>query len=99
MSTIVREYIVNLRQEVIKAPRFKRAKRAVKALKEFVKRHLRVEEVKISNELNNYIWNRGIRKPPTKFKIVAKKENNIAYVDLAKESNEKRKENSQQNSA
>jgi len=79
----VREYTINLRREWLKASRFKRAKRAVKALREFIKRHLKVEDVIISNAVNNFIWKRGIRKPPAKITVIAEKKDNKAFVDLA----------------
>ena len=39
-----REYIVPLRKEFKKVPEFRRAKRALKALKQFIARHMRVED-------------------------------------------------------
>lgn len=51
------------------APRGKRTPRAVRMLKEYVKRHMKVENVIISNEINEQIWSRGISKPPRNLKI------------------------------
>ncbi|AAR39213.1 NEQ364 [Nanoarchaeum equitans Kin4-M] len=78
------EYTVNLRKAVLVTSRFKRTKKAVKALKEFVMRHTKAKIVKISQELNKFIWKRGGRKPPTKFTIVVTKEGDTAFVDLKK---------------
>ncbi|MEM4182102.1 MAG: 50S ribosomal protein L31e [Candidatus Pacearchaeota archaeon] len=83
-----REYIVNLRKEVIKVPRYRRAKKAIRALKEFLARHMKVEKrnierVKIDKYLNEEIWYRGIKKPLTKVKVKAKKIKGIVYVELA----------------
>ena len=78
-----REYTLNLRREWLKASRFKRAKRAIKALREFIRRHLKVNEVIISNAVNNYIWKRGIRKPPAKITVMVEKKDDKAFVDLA----------------
>ncbi len=82
-NSLVREYTFNLRHEWLKASRFKRAKRAIKALRELVKRHMKVEEVKISNAVNNFVWNHGARKPPAKIRVIVEKKGNVAYVDLA----------------
>lgn len=75
-------FIINLRREFLKKPRYKRAKKAVTAVKEFISRHLKVEEVKIGRHLNELIWSRGARKPPTKVKVNAFVEENKAYVEL-----------------
>lgn len=56
------------------APRGKRTPRAVRMLKEYVKRHMKVENVIISNEINEQIWSRGISKPPRNLKIRAVKD-------------------------
>jgi large subunit ribosomal protein L31e len=38
-------------------------------LKEYVRRHMKVDTVIISNEINEQIWSRGISKPPRSLKI------------------------------
>jgi len=60
--------ILNLRDSK-KAPRNKRAKKAVKLLRELVKRFTKRKEIWIDNDLNMKIWERGIRKPPKKVKV------------------------------
>ena len=50
-------------------PRGKRTPRAVRLLRAFVKRHMKVENVEISNEVNEELWARGIRKPPRKITV------------------------------
>jgi large subunit ribosomal protein L31e len=73
-----RAYTVNLR-EAWKAPRKHRAPRAIRVLKEFVKRNMKVESVIVSNEINEEVWSRSIEKPPRKLKIraVKDKEGNV----------------------
>ncbi len=61
-----RSYNVPLRKEFMKAPRYKRAKKAVKALKEFIARHMKAEDsskVLVSVSVNNQLWSRGIKNP------------------------------------
>lgn len=80
-----RIYTVNLRREVLKVARWRRAERAVRALRAFVKRHMKVEEdkVKLSERLNNYLWHRGAKNPPTRVRIIAKKlEDGRVEVDI-----------------
>ena len=50
---------------------YKRTPRAIRLLKEFVVKHTKVDQVVITNELNEFMWKRGIRKPPRKIKIRA----------------------------
>jgi large subunit ribosomal protein L31e len=73
-----REYIVPLRKKWLKTPAYKRGPKAIKALKHFLARHMKVEErdtnkILIDRLLNEEIWFRGIKKPPAKIKVKAKK--------------------------
>ena len=54
-------------------PRNKRAKKAIRYLREFMERHFKPESLIISQEVNEAIWARGIQKPPRKIKIRATK--------------------------
>ncbi len=56
-------------------PRTKRSPRAIKAIKEYVKKHMRVEEedVWIDPMVNEAIWGRGIQNPPKKLRVKALK--------------------------
>lgn len=74
-----RTYTVPLRKEWLKAPRWKRTKKAVKALKEFIAKHMKVPErdvnkVKIDSWVNKALWLRGIKKPPHKITVKAIKD-------------------------
>ncbi|MBS7605174.1 MAG: 50S ribosomal protein L31e [Candidatus Bathyarchaeia archaeon] len=67
-------------------PRTKRAPRAIRLLKAFIKRHMKVEEdsIKITSEVNEKIWSRGIQKPPRKIRVrVTKDKEGIVTVHLA----------------
>lgn len=63
-----RTYTIPLRK-VWGPPRGKRTPRAARLLRAFVKRHMKVENVEISNEVNEELWARGIRKPPRKITV------------------------------
>jgi ribosomal protein L31E len=84
-----REYIVPLRRAWIKVPYYRRTKRALRELKEFIAKHMKVpnrdiKKVKIDKWLNIELWKRGIRKPHSKIKVKAKKlENNNVLVELS----------------
>ena len=71
-------YTVNFRKAWI-APRGKRTPRAVRMLRDFVKRHMKTEDVIISNEINEKLWLRSIKKPPRRLRVrvVKDKEGNV----------------------
>lgn len=56
-----------------KGPRNKRAKKAVKYLREYMTRHFKPESLVITQEVNERIWQHGIQKPPRKLKVRATK--------------------------
>ncbi|RJS76157.1 50S ribosomal protein L31e [Candidatus Bathyarchaeota archaeon] len=67
-------------------PRKKHSPKAVRVLRSFVMRHMKVDEesVKITNEVNEKIWSRGIEKPPRKIRVrVTKDTDGIVKVRLA----------------
>ena len=66
-----RIYVINLRKDFIKKPRWKRANRAIRFIREFVKKHMKAERVKISKSINEKIWERSRQKPPGKIRIKA----------------------------
>ncbi|MBI2004109.1 50S ribosomal protein L31e [Candidatus Pacearchaeota archaeon] len=83
-----REYIIPLREKVRAVPRYKKTNKAVRTIKEFLARHMKVydgnlNKIKIDKYLNEYLWFRGIRKPPYKVKVKAIKEGEIVKVELA----------------
>lgn len=85
---IEREYVIPLRPEWRKVSRYKRANKAVKAVKEFLARHMKIRDrdlnkIKVDKLLNEAIWSRGIKNPVTKVKVKAIKEGDIVRVELA----------------
>ena len=70
MAEWERLYTIHLRDGFIRAPRYKRAKKAVNYLREFVQRHAKTEKVSISRKVNEYIWSRGIKNPPPRVRVV-----------------------------
>ncbi len=68
-----REYIIPLRKEFQKAPKYKRAKKTIKALKEFLAKHMKSDNIKIGKYLNLKVWEHGIKNPPHKLKVKTEK--------------------------
>jgi len=85
----IKEYIIPLRAKWNKVPRYKRANKAIKAIKEFLLRHLKIRDkdlskIKIDKYLNEFVWFRGIRKPPAKVRVNVTVESNGTFkVELA----------------
>jgi len=86
-------YTIPLRRAWI-SPRKKRTPRAMRILKSFVKKHMKLrteaegeeeaERLVISNEVNERIWGRGIEKPPRKIRVRAvKNKEGVVTVYLA----------------
>jgi large subunit ribosomal protein L31e len=86
-----REYIVPLRRGWLRVPYYRRAGKAVKTLKEFIARHMKIpnrdiKQVKLDTFLNEELWFRGRRKPPAKIKVKISMEKNNFIVKLAEPS-------------
>jgi large subunit ribosomal protein L31e len=67
-------YTIPLRHVHVVTPRGRRAPRAVRDVRDFVARHMKAEEVAMSNEVNNALWARSINKPPRKITVRAVKD-------------------------
>lgn len=65
-----RTYTIPLRSECLKVPIFLRARKSIKAIRNFTMKHMKVEDVKIGKYLNLKIWERGSRHPPSKVQVV-----------------------------
>jgi len=82
-----RIYVIPLLKEWSKVPRYKRSKKAIKAIREFLVRHMKIRDrdlnkIRIDKFVNEEVWFRGIKKPPKKIKIKAIKEGDIVRVYL-----------------
>jgi len=57
------------------SPRKRISPRAVRMIRSFVMKHMKVDSdsVKITNEVNEKVWSRGIEKPPRKIRVRAAK--------------------------
>ena len=87
---IEREYIIPLRHRWKIVPRYQRTNKAIRSVKEFLARHMKVRDrdlnkIKLDRYLNETIWHRGIKNPPARIKVLAIKEGDIVRaraVDL-----------------
>jgi large subunit ribosomal protein L31e len=83
MAKLERTYNIPLRQKFQRAPKYRRAKRAVTEVKNFLSKHMKSADVKIGGNLNNHIWANGIRNPPHHVKVTAvRDESGTVKVEL-----------------
>lgn len=78
-----RTYTIPLRKEFLKSARWRRSKKAVSVVRSFVTQHTKSEEVKVGKWLNETIWKRGSKNPPSRVRVDVKKEENYAIVELS----------------
>jgi len=83
-------YTVNFRKAWI-TPEYKRTNRVVGILREFAKRHMKTDDIKIDQYLNRYLWQRGKRNPPRKIRVrMSKDETDTVVVSLYEEFKERK---------
>ena len=83
-----REYVIPLRDKVRSAPRYKKTPKAVKTVKQFLVRHMKIRDrdlrkIKIDPLLNEILWFRGIKRPPHKIKVKVIKSGELVTVQAA----------------
>ena len=60
-----------------------RAVRAINMIKEFARHHMKVENIKIGEDLAKQIWARGVRRPPRKIRVrMSKTDEGFILVSL-----------------
>ena len=87
IEKIEREYVIPLREKGRSVPRYKKTPKAIKTVKEFLVRHMKIRDrdlkkIKIDKSLNEVLWFRGIKNPPHKIKVKAIKQGEIVRVEL-----------------
>ena len=63
-----RVYTINLGKVLLSQSQH-RAVRAINMIREFARHHMKVETIKIEEELAHQIWARGVRNPPRKIRV------------------------------
>ena len=76
-----RIYTIPLRA-VKKAPRWKRSKRAIALIREFLIRHTKAEYLILDNALNEKIWERGSQKPPSRVRVRVTRQEDTVRAEL-----------------
>ncbi len=90
-----RTYTIPLRKEFLKTARWRRAEKAVNTVRSFVVQHAKAEDVKVGRWLNEAIWKRGAKNPPSRVRVDVKKEDDYVLVELSELPRKAKKEEKQ----
>jgi ribosomal protein L31E len=71
---IERTYNVPLRAGFRNTARYKKTKKAVTTLREFLQQHMKSDKILIGRNLNKFLWKDGIKNPPHHVKVTVIKE-------------------------
>ena len=80
---VERTYTIPLRTSFRNTERYNKSKRATRAVREFLQKHMKSDDVRIGAALNEYIWSRGGRNPPARVSVVCRKDDDgVVFADL-----------------
>jgi large subunit ribosomal protein L31e len=87
-ENLSRVYTVNLGKAWL-TPRYRRTDRVMNMVREFAKKNMKSDNVKIDQELDRHIWSRGKTNPPRKVRVkMIKDEDDVVTVSLYEEPSE-----------
>ncbi|HIH92184.1 TPA: hypothetical protein HA281_05250 [Candidatus Woesearchaeota archaeon] len=78
-----RTYTIPLSRELLKVPAYKKAKKAVRTVQAFIRKHMKAEKVLVGQHLNMKLWEHGIKNPPKNIKVTTTKDDKgVVRVEL-----------------
>lgn len=81
-ESIARIYTINFSKAWL-TPKHKRTDRVINMIKEFAIKHMKSSQIKLDQELNRYIWQKGKTNPPRKVRVrIVKDEDDQVIVSL-----------------
>ena len=82
-NVLERVYVIPLRRQTLKVPFYRKSKKAITTIREFVSKHMKTDEVSIGKYLNLEVWKHGIKNPPGKVKVnVTKDDKGKTVVEI-----------------
>ena len=88
-ESISRIYTINLGKARL-TPRYRRTDRVVNMIREFARKHMKTDEVKLDQELNRHVWKKGKANPPRRLRVrMMKDEDGIVIVSSYEEATKK----------
>jgi large subunit ribosomal protein L31e len=89
-----RIYTINLGKAWL-TPRYRRTDRVINMIREFARKHMKSNEVKLDQELNRHVWEKGKAHPPRSLRVrMTKDEDGIVIVSSYEEAIMKDKDKS-----
>ena len=83
VEPLSRVYVVPLRR-AFEAPKYRRTKVAIRLIREFTTRHMKANEVKIEEAVNEHLWKQGIGNPPRRIRLEMERDDEgVVTVRLA----------------
>ena len=79
---ILRQLTIPLRRELLKVPKYDRTKKAVKATRNFLQKHMKSTDVLLGDSLNKELHKGGMKNPPTKVKVKVYKYQDQLMADM-----------------
>jgi large subunit ribosomal protein L31e len=89
-----RIYTINLRKSSLKTPRWEKSKDSVAVVRNFLKKHMKSDDVKIDGSISEKIWSHGGSNPPNKIRIKVTKTDDEIKAILWERSSEEEKTDS-----
>jgi large subunit ribosomal protein L31e len=87
-ENLSRVYTVNLGKAWL-TPKYRRTDRVMNMVREFAKKNMKSDEVKIDQDLGRHIWSRGKTNPPRKVRVkMIKDDDDVVTVSLYEEPTE-----------
>jgi large subunit ribosomal protein L31e len=81
-ESIARIYTINFSKAWL-TPKHRRTDRVINMIKEFAIKHMKSSQIKLDQELNRYIWQKGKTNPPRKVRVrIVKDEDEQVIVSL-----------------
>jgi large subunit ribosomal protein L31e len=79
-DNLSRIYTINLGKARL-TPRYRRTDRVVNMIREFARKHMKSNEVKLDQELNRHVWKKGKAHPPRRLRVrMTKDEDGIVII-------------------
>lgn len=69
LSAVSRDYTVNLHKRCHKIQFKKKAVRAIREIKKFAQKNMLTEDVRVTPEVNQFVWGKGIRNIPRRVRV------------------------------
>ena len=69
LTAVTRDYTVNLHKRCHRIQFKKKAPKAVKVIRDFARKNMLTDDVRLDNSLNNFLWSRGIRNIPRRVRV------------------------------